>query len=115
MIGMYLFQRFLNKKSDYDFEKYWETKFLPNQKRYWIIALVYFFFGIGIISELLLFNVSSFFIGFLVVIFVGLVYGGNFIRMILRFIAINNTRYLQIKTSVQYQESSTFSKENVVG
>ncbi len=115
MIGIYLFQRFLNKKSDYDFERYWEDKFLPRQRNYWFLALVYFFLAIGIISELLLYNVTSFILGFLVVIFVGLVYGGYFIRSVLRFIGINNSRYLQIKTGTFQQDASSFNKDNVVG
>lgn len=115
MIGMYLFQRFLNKKSDYDFEKYWEDKFIPNQRRYWFIALIYFFVAIGIISEILLYNVSSVFLGIIIVLFVGFVYGGNFVRLILRFVGTNNARYLKIKTGMQYQEATSFSKDNVVG
>lgn len=115
MIGIYLFQRFLNRKSDFDFEKYWENKFVPRQRNYWFIALIYFFVAIGIISELLLYNTSSFFLGFIVIVLVAIVYGGNFIRSIFRFVGVNNARYLQIKSGMQYQETSTFNKDNVVG
>lgn len=115
MIGIYLFQRFLNKKSDYDFERYWEDKFVPRQRNYWFIALIYFFFMIGIISELLLYNTSSFIIGFLVIVFVAIIYGGYFVRSVLRFIAINNSRYMSIKTGMQFQNTNSFNKDNVVG
>ena len=114
MIGMYLFQRFLNRMDDFKFEKYWEDKFVPKQRTYWFIALLNYFFVLSIISELLLYNTSSFFIGFLVIVFTALIYGGYFIKSILKFVGVNNSRYLRLKQGI-YQETSGFSKDNVVG
>ena len=115
MFGIYLFQRFLNRKSDYEFEQYWENKFVPRQRKYWFMALIYFFVAIGVISELLLYNTSSFLLGFFVIVLVAIIYGGYFVRSVLRFIGVNNTRYLQLKRGMYQEETSGFSKDNVVG
>ncbi|AIO19112.1 hypothetical protein KQ51_01235 [Candidatus Izimaplasma bacterium HR1] len=116
MLGIYLFQRFLNKMDDYKFEKYWEIKILRKQRMYWGLAAIYYFVALGIINQILLYGNQSLFLGLLVIVFTAVIYGGYFMRSLLRFIGLNNGRYMQIKTGM-YQDNNTsgFSKDNVVG
>ena len=114
MLGIYLFQRFLNKMDDYKFEKHWELKILPKQRMYWGLAMIYYFVALGVINQVLLYGNDSWFLGLIVIIFSAVLYGGYFIRSLLRFIGLNNARYMQIKTGM-YQDNATFNKDNVVG
>ncbi len=112
MLGIFLFQKYLNRLDDYKFTNRWEHKILPKQRLYWLGAVIYYFIAIGVINELLLWGNDSLFFAIIVIMFVAVIYGGYFIRSILRFIALNNQRYFQIKTGFQ---QSSFSKDNVVG
>jgi len=111
MIGLYLFQKYLDKLSDYDFKMKWQTKILPKSRNYFYIAVIYYIIAISIISQLLLLNTSSFFLGIVIVLFTAFIYGVYFIQKILRFIGKNNQRIISITFG---QQTETFSKDNVV-
>lgn len=112
MLGLYLFQRYLNRLSDYDFVTKWETKIVPRSRFYFMGSLVYFVIGVGVISQLLLWGNDSVFFSILVFLFVTMIYGFYFIRQGIKFLAINNQRFLRIKTG---QQTNGFNKDNVVG
>jgi hypothetical protein len=117
MLGIYMFQRFLNKLDDYKFENTWQNKILTKQRFYWFAAAIYYFVAVGIINRLLLFNNDSLFLGILVTIFVLFVYGSYFGRSLLKFIAINNQRFILLKSGFNDEtfDNGGFSKDNVVG
>jgi len=117
MLGIYLFQRFLNKLDDNKFETTWQNKILKRQRIYWFSAMVYFFTAVTVISRLLLINNESFFFGLLVMIFVLFVYGSYFARSLLKFIGVNNQRFMMLKSGFNSDQfsNSGFSKDNVVG
>ena len=112
MVGMYLFQKFLSKLDDYKFERFWEMKLLPYKRYYFIGAMIYFFVALGIINEILLFGNESLFFAIIIIVLSALLYGVYFIQRLLRFIALNNQRYFQIKAGFQ---RDSFNKDNVVG
>ena len=89
MFGMYLFQRYLNKLEDYKFEILWEQKILRRQRIYWLLALVYYFVAVALITQILLWGNSSILLGFFVIIFTLIIYGGYFIRRLFIFIGAN--------------------------
>lgn len=118
MIGMFLFQKYLNRLDDFKFSKFWETKFVPHTGKYLFGALIYFIIGFGIILEILLFGNSSIFFAILVFFFGLAFYGSLFIRNAFRFLAINNQRYMMIKGGFDqggFSQGESFSKDNVVG
>lgn len=117
MLGIYLFQRFLNKLDDYKFETTWQDKVLKRKRFYWFAAMIYFFTAVTLINRVLLFNNESILLGILIMIFVLFVYGSYFARSLLRFIGINNQRFIMLKTGYANEpfDNSGFSKDNVVG
>lgn len=117
MLGIYLFQRYLTKLEDYKFETLWEQKILRRQRMYWLIALVYYFVAVGLINQILLYGNSSILLGFIVIMFSAVIYGGYFIRRLFIFIGANNQRYMSLKTGFygDNQNNDTFNKDNVVG
>ena len=68
-------------------------------------------------KRLLLINNESFFFGLLVMIFVLFVYGSYFARSLLKFIGVNNQRFMMLKSGFNSDQfnNSGFSKDNVVG
>ena len=111
MIGIWLFQKYLNRLDDYKFTNFWETKFIGHTRGYSLTALIYFVVGFGLIFELLMIGNESVFFAVIAFLFLLGTYG-IFIRSILRFLALNNQRYLQIKGGFQ---TETFNRDNVVG
>lgn len=117
MLGIYLLQRFLNKLDDYKFKNIWQNKILRKQRFYWITAALYYFLVVAVINKLLLFNNESIILSILVTILTLMIYGSYFARSLLRFIGINNQRYMTLNsgfTNDSY-DNSDFSKDNVVG
>ena len=112
MLAMYFFTKYLKTMDDYNFEKFWENKFLRKQRNYWIFTFIYFLIGTTLISQVLLFGNTNLLFGLLVVGLVLFIYGMLFIRSILRFLGFQNARYMQIKMGAP---RDTFSKDNVVG
>jgi|LGOV01.1.fsa_nt_gb hypothetical protein len=117
MLGIYLFQRFLNKLDDYKFENIWQNKILKRQRFYWLGAVFYYFFAVGLINKVLLFNNDSLLLSVFVTIFVLFIYGSYFGRSLLKFIALNNRRFMILKSGFTNEPftNSSFSKDNVVG
>lgn len=112
MFVLYLIQKRLNKLSDYDFQTIWTNHFIKYSKRYFYVALAYFIVAVSLISQLFLLGSNNVFLTFIVMGLVTMFYGYYFIRGVLRFIAINNTRLLQNQMG---NTTETFSKDNVVG
>ena len=111
MLGIYLFQRYLNKLDDYSFISIWETRIILHTRKYATLLFINYIIGVTIISQILLLDNASVFLSIVVILFVGLIYGVYFIRSILKFIAVNSQRLMNIKSGGSTQ---TFKKDNVV-
>jgi|LGOV01.1.fsa_nt_gb hypothetical protein len=111
MLGIYLFQRYLNKIDDYNFITIWETKIMIHTRRYFTFLFINYIVGVTIISQILLLGDTTVFLSIIVVLFVGLIYGVYLVRSILKFVAINSQRLVNIKSGVS---TETFKKDNVV-
>lgn len=112
MIPLYFIQKYLNKLQDYDFQTKWENHFIKYSRRYFYLAMFYFIIAVSLISEAVMLGGDNIILTFIVMGLVTIFYGYYFIRAIIRFIAINNSRLLQSKMG---QTTSSFSKDNVVG
>ena len=112
MLAVYLFDKYLSKFDDYNFEKYWENKIVKRSRLYLIGAVIYFLVAITIITEIILIGNGSLFVAIMVFGLTFIIYGIYYLRAILKFIGKHNTRYLQIKMGYR---NEGFSKDNVVG
>ena len=117
MLGIYLFQRFLNKLDDYKFENIWQNKILKRQRIYWYLALFYYFAAVGVISKVILFGNEFLFWNIIIIILVLFVYGVYYSRSLLKFVALNNQRFMLLRTgfSDEHFDNNSFNKDNVVG
>ena len=111
MLILYLIDRYLRKKDDSKFIRFWETRILSKARYYGIIVLIYYGLAVWLIVRILLWGNDSFFLGFLVFVFTAMIYGYYFIRNIVRFFALNNQRYIMAKSGFS---QDTFDKSNVV-
>lgn len=111
MLITYLFSKYLQKKDDYSFETFWETKFIPKTRYYFIGATLYFIVVDGLIIELLLWGNESVFFGIIVFFLFTMFFGVYYLRAIFKFFGRQNRRYLQIKSGMTQDE---FDKSNVI-
>jgi hypothetical protein len=106
----FLFQKYLDKKSDYDFTEIWEKRFLKGMRTIIMVLLVTYIilvFGSGILID--------HYIGFLSAILtmgmIGIILAYYMVVHFIKFLAINNERYFRIKMG---QHSNTINYDNVV-
>ncbi|MEC9484326.1 MAG: hypothetical protein UMR38_00445 [Candidatus Izemoplasma sp.] len=111
MLLMYLCDRYLSKKSDYQFEQLYEKWFIQRIRTLWLSGFITLILGTVIITEILMLGTDSIFLTLIVYTGVLLFYGGAFIMRGLRFYAKQNQRYMFIKMGGHYE---SFSKDNVV-
>lgn len=111
MLLFWLLGKYLERLDDIKFRRLWERRVVGKFQRhlFWIIIL--FFLGVYVWTTILLWNTDSFFLEFMVFVLVIVIYGGSYVRSLLRFMSIQNGRYLQTMFG-QTQES--FDKSNVV-
>lgn len=112
MIALYFIQRYLNKLSDFNFREKWTNHFIKYAKRYFLGATIYYIVGTSLISRILLIGNDSVFFTLITFFLVTIFYGVFFIRDLVRFLAKNNSRLLNLSMG---QQTETFNKDNVVG
>jgi len=111
MLALWLFSRYLNHLDDYKYTSLWEKRIQGKGRYYFFGLFIYYIIAVGIISQILLYGSSTIFFDIILTMFVMFIYGYYFIRNIVRFIALENNRYMQIKMGHQ---TESFSKSNVV-
>ncbi len=111
MLALWLFSRYLKKLDDYKFTSLWEKRVQGKGRFYFLGLFIYYIIAVGVITQILLYGSSSVFFDIILTMFVIFIYGYYLIRNLLRFIALENNRYMQIKMGHQ---TESFSKNNVV-
>ncbi len=111
MLIIYLFQKYLDKKDEYKFLKIWESKILNHSRRWLFVIGIYYTVVISLITYLITFGEVFILFVIIIFVFVAMIYGYYYLRALLRFIAMNNQRYFEIKMN---GPQSDFSKDNVI-
>jgi hypothetical protein len=112
MLAIYLIQKYLNKLTDTDFLNKWENHFITYAKRYFLGAMFYFVLVVSALFAPIITEMNSIFGGLLMMFFITTVYGYYFLKWLVRFIGVNNSRFLSLKMG---NPTDTFNKDNVVG
>ncbi|MCF7926001.1 MAG: hypothetical protein K9L74_00295 [Candidatus Izimaplasma sp.] len=111
MFVLYLVNKYLERLDDYKFEHVWETKITRHSKRLFTGLGIYYLVISMLLTTLLTLGETFFLLDLLVFIFVLFVYGYLLLTQLLKFIALNNQRYLEIKMNMK---QDAFDKNNVV-
>lgn len=111
MLILYLFQKYLDKKDEYKFLNIWETKILNHTRRWFLALSIYYTVAISLITYLITFGEVFILFVIIIFVFVAMIYGYYFLKALLKFIAINNQRYFEIKMN---GPQADFSKDNVI-
>lgn len=112
MLVIYFLQKYLTKLNDNGFLDKWENHFIKYSRRYFLGAMFYFVIIVSALFTPVISGLGSVFGGLLMMFLIVIVYGYYFLKWVIRFIAVNNNRYLSIKMG---STTDTFSKDNVVG
>lgn len=112
MLAIYLIQKYLNKLTDNVFLDKWEHHFIKYARRYFLGALFYFVIVVSSLFSPIIVGVDSVFGGLLLMFFITMVYGYYFLKWMIRFIGVNNSRFLSLRAG---GSTETFNKDNVVG
>jgi hypothetical protein len=111
MLLFWLISKYLERLDDMSFRKLWERRVVGKFQRHLFWMILHFFLGVYLWTTILLWNTDSFLLEFVVFVFVILLYGGTYIRSLLRFISVQNGRYVQTMFG---EPQDTFDKSNVV-
>lgn len=106
----YFVQKYLDRKDDYNFGIAWEQKFMGRISK--IISIIFIIYVMIVIGFGILINGNG---GFLLALLsmgtMGILLGYFLFVQFIRFLAINNERYMRIKMN---QQENTFNYDNVI-
>ena len=107
----YFVQKYLNKLDDYKFVSTWEQKFMNNMRRF--VSIIFTIYVIIVVGIGALVNIDlGFFWSLLIMMFFGAWLGYLTFIQFLRFLAINNERFMRLKMG---GTESGINYDNVVG
>ena len=106
----YFFQKYLDKKNEFEFRISWEKFVHSKIKRF--IGVIFLIWILGTILIGYFVNlIVGFFLGFIIMLFFSAYFGYILFIQTLKFLAINNTRYIQGQTVV---DENVMNYEDVV-
>ncbi len=106
----YFIQKYLDKQDDISFRIKWE-KFVHNKiKRFITVILFIWLFGSVGFGYLIILLIGGFF-GFILLILVSIYLGYILFIQTIKFLAVNNTRYIQGSTNIN---ENVFNYDDIV-
>lgn len=112
MFSFYLLQKYLDSKNDTKFIALWEKLVVRNFSRF--IITVFFSYLFVILSIGWVFGEVSFFLGLFAVFFFGFLISTVVVRNTIKFLGVNNQRYLLCKMTPK-GNNNNIDYDNVVG
>lgn len=107
----YFFQKYLDKLNNTEFRIKWE-KFVHSKIKRFITSILIIWALMTLAFGYLMYLISGIFFGFILMIFFAAYFGYIMFVQSIKFLAFNNTRYLQVQMG---DDEDIINYDNVVG